>query len=133
MEIKEISSEVFQLVLTFIYTNQTKFEGHEDAIVDLLLAAGRFLLEELKQRIEKMLEEELDSENGLDLLLISETAQAPKLRNACIDLISANLPDFKTNEGYNVLARLYPHTKRHVDFLYRSQFEKENQNTTLIC
>jgi speckle-type POZ protein len=125
MGIKEVSSEVFSLVLSFLYTNETPFEGHEDVIVDLLLAAGRFLVQELKQRIEKLLVEQLDAENALDLLLISETAQTPKLRNACIDLISLNLPEFQATEGYKILSRLHPNTKRHVDFLYCSQQKQE--------
>lgn len=117
---------MFELVLSFIYTNQPPFEDHEDVIVDLLLAAGRFLLEELKQRIEKLLEEQLDKENAMDLLLISETAQTPKLRNACIDLVSSDLPHFKSNEGYKILSRLHPNTKRHVDFLYCTHTQKQS-------
>lgn len=133
MTIKEVSSEVFEQCLSFIYTNQTPFEGHEDVIVDLLLAAGRFLLEELKQRIEKLLEEQLDEENAMDLLLISETAQTPKLRTACIDLISENLPKFKAHEGYKILARLHPNTKRHIDFVHFSLTEKAERDKSREC
>jgi len=85
------------------------------------MAAGRFLLDDLKQIIEKQLEEDLEPdswETAIDFLALAETVNAPKLRRACITLLADK---FAENEVQLKKADIPTTTIRHIEFLYRKR------------
>jgi len=67
--------------LEFIYTGETDMNA--DNVVDILTAADRLLLDDLKAKCEVMLAESLDEENCNYLLEASERFSAPRLKRVC--------------------------------------------------
>eukprot|EP01126_Amoeba_proteus_P031039 TRINITY_DN3056_c0_g1_i1.p1 TRINITY_DN3056_c0_g1~~TRINITY_DN3056_c0_g1_i1.p1 ORF type:complete len:300 (-),score=76.18 TRINITY_DN3056_c0_g1_i1:116-1015(-) len=135
MTIKELEYEPFLMVLSFVYTNTTAFlveDKTKDYVLDVLLCAGRFLVEELKQSIEKMLEEQLtqlqdeEADEVFNFLFISESVETPKLRNACMDIISERLSHFRTLEGWNDVSQRYPETVKGIEELHSYKFSPHN-------
>jgi len=121
IDMQEIDRVTFMELLRFIYTNEISDVG--DHVVDVLVAAGRFLLDDLKQSIEKQLESQLDTENTLDLLFLSESTHTPKLRKASISSLVENLGNWKNISGLKDLRQNSPITMKHVEFLYRKKFD----------
>eukprot|EP01120_Amphizonella_sp_Union-15-10_P009475 TRINITY_DN3591_c0_g1_i1.p1 TRINITY_DN3591_c0_g1~~TRINITY_DN3591_c0_g1_i1.p1 ORF type:complete len:554 (-),score=106.73 TRINITY_DN3591_c0_g1_i1:56-1717(-) len=119
----EISSNLFLDLLNYIYTNLVSFDA--DVVVDLLMAADRFLLEDLKERIEKDLEQVRQLDNVVDLLLISEQASSPRLKRSCIDLIVQNLDAFKSTGGFSRLEKEAPLLLRQIDFISARKMKKD--------
>ena len=54
VDLREIDSSIFLTLLGFIYTNEITVKS--DDIVNVLLAAGRFLLDDLKQVCSSLLQ-----------------------------------------------------------------------------
>jgi len=123
VDMKEIERATFLELLRFMYTND--ITDVDDQIVDVLIASGRFLLDDLKQKIEKHLESQLDVENTLDLLFLSESAHTPKLRKACVSMLVDNLTKVKSKNanGLKDLRLNSPLTMKHVEYLYRKKYD----------
>jgi hypothetical protein len=66
----------------------------------VLLAAGRFLLTDLKQRIEKELENRVDLDIVMDIVLLSEMANALKLKKVCLNFFAENLQKLEESEEF---------------------------------
>lgn len=62
-----------------------------DTVVELLLAADRFLLDDLKQLCEAALEQSLESSNATWMLELSDRASAPRLKKATLEFLAALL------------------------------------------
>jgi len=130
ISMKDIERDTFLALLRFMYTNE--LTDSENLMVDVLIASARFLLDDLKQKIEKFLETQLDVDNVIDLLFLSESTQTPKLRKACISLLIENLPTLKSTPGLKELRIHNPTTMKHVEFLYRKKYDpKFNANDLL--
>jgi len=117
--VQEIDTKTVLTLLRFIYTNQISLNSEE--IVPVLIAAGRFLLDDLKQVIEKKLEDELETDNwesSVDFLSLAEMVNAPKLRRACINLLAEK---FAENETELKKSDIPTTTLRHIEFLYRKR------------
>jgi len=113
LHLGEIDLPTLRAVLNYIYTNRitlqlngsgivddTEFAISSDSIVDVLMASGRFLLSGLRQRIERELELNLNLDIVTDLLLVSEIAQSPKLKKACLQMIGKNQDQLKALPEY---------------------------------
>jgi len=111
----EIPQNTFAELLRYIYTNLTCIDP--DQVVDVLLAADRFLIEDLKVRIEKDLEKERAIETIADLLLISDQASSPRLKKSCIEFIVQDFDSFRKSEGFKRLQQDAPVLLRHIDFM----------------
>eukprot|EP01126_Amoeba_proteus_P054288 TRINITY_DN6672_c0_g1_i2.p1 TRINITY_DN6672_c0_g1~~TRINITY_DN6672_c0_g1_i2.p1 ORF type:complete len:271 (-),score=62.72 TRINITY_DN6672_c0_g1_i2:130-942(-) len=144
MVLKEVEYEPLLMVLSFVYTNAISFpEEKENYVLEVLLCAGRFLVEELKQNIEKMLEEQLnkfceegdhvepeDLESVLNFLFISETVETPKLKNACLDFISEGISRFRALEGWKEVMSRYPETLNRIEELERCKLSRREKNAS---
>lgn len=76
-----IEREAFESVLEFMYAGETQLDS--ETVVEILTAADRLLLDDLKVKCEVVLSELVDEENCNDLLDISERFSAPRLRKHC--------------------------------------------------
>jgi len=117
IEVLEIDKDTLLLLLRFIYTNQVNLKS--DDVVNVLMAAGRFLLDDLKQVIEKQLEEDLDVENAVDFLGVAEALNAPKLRRACITVLAERYKETET--ALKKADHIPTNTLRHIEFLHRKR------------
>jgi len=119
--IKEVDKDVFLALLKFIYTNE--IEIIQNRAVDILINAARFLLDELKQRIELAMESDISNDTVIDMLMFSDSADTPKLRKACISFVVENMEHIKTVDQFQDLRE--NHTLfRHIDYTHKKRTEK---------
>jgi len=118
LEFKESDFLSMLAVFTFVYTNHIEFENIED-IVSVLITTERFLLDDMKQIIEQYLEDGMDTDNSVDILLLSEVANTPKLKQACITRIANNLEMMKNSPVFiELMKQISVKTLHQIDFIH---------------
>jgi hypothetical protein len=89
IEIKECRLPVFEIVLRFLYGGQV--ELCIDTAQEVLMAAERFQIVELKRVAEAYFSRQLDSANALDMRTLAHHANSPALEQACTHYILQHL------------------------------------------
>ena len=101
VEIKDISSNVLKEMLRYIYAG--KVNDITDIASYLLVAADKYLLNNLKDMCEETLCDNLSLSNALEYLNLAEIHNAPMLKTRAIRCIGSNLktiinnPEFLSN------------------------------------
>lgn len=85
VEIEDINPDVFQEVLRYLYTGLTRSTAMDVMATGLLVAADKFLLEELKARTETHLIRQMSAKNCLDLLTLTTHHPAEHLKKFAIE------------------------------------------------
>lgn len=116
LEVPAITKAQLLDLLNYIYTNRTDHVDSEN-VVELLLTADRFLVDDLKQAIELQLEQSVDDQSVIDALLISESTATPRLRTACFSRIISNIDHFKASSDLRKLRDALPSTLRELDYV----------------
>lgn len=89
VEIEDLKSEVFEEMLRFIYTNE--FDAKDDDLLkEMLVAADKYEIDDLKSNCEDILAERLSVENVVDVLKLAEDHNAASLKKIGIDFIIGN-------------------------------------------
>ena len=104
VEIEDMEPGVFRKMLQFIYTNDC--DVGEDA-EELLIAADRYDVKDLKEICEEELKSNLTLDNALRLFLLSDAHNAAKLRRNAILFIKRNKRDVVKQPEWND-SRLHP-------------------------
>jgi BTB/POZ domain/MATH domain len=104
VEIEDMEPAVFQKMLRFIYTNDCKFSEHTE---ELLMAADRYDIKDLKELCEEELKSQLTLDNALRLFLLSDAHNAGILRRNAILFINRNKRDVVKQPEWND-GRLHP-------------------------
>ena len=68
------------------------------------------------QVIEKDLEENLDVDNAIDLLVLSESLNTPKLKKACVNAIAEKFKAYESE--LKKLEGVPTNTIKHIEFLH---------------
>lgn len=87
--------------------------------MDILQAADRFMIDDLKQSAESYIEQSVDLENVAWLLEISDRFNSPKLRRVCIELICQSVENWnavRNSNGYQDICISSPHLMRELDY-----------------
>ncbi len=95
VEIKDLSPEIVDAMLLFIYTGDVP--NLDELAVELLAAAEKYALEDLKSLCEQQLTSGLDIENAVDLFLLADMYLAASLRKNAVQLLARNLNEVLTN------------------------------------
>jgi len=106
---------VFLAVMSFIYTAD-EVVARSDKVIDIMIAADRFLLEDLKQICESELENALDPENCAMLLDVADRYNAPRLKRLCMETIINKWDIIKSTQGLAQLPKIAPNLLREIDF-----------------
>lgn len=85
VQVDDIEPDVFQEVLRFIYTGRLSLETMDKMATDLLAAADKYLLDQLKTECEKHLIHRISPESCLDLLLLTDQHPASHLKKLALD------------------------------------------------
>ncbi|KAJ3685523.1 hypothetical protein LUZ61_014687 [Rhynchospora tenuis] len=90
--IKDLSADVFKLMLQFIYTDMLppEVEVSIGMTQNLLVAADRYGLERLKVICEKKLCDSLDVETVATTLLLANQHNCGQLKDVCIDFVASS-------------------------------------------
>ena len=83
IEIKEISLEIFKLLLQYIYTDHVDIT--QELELDLLMASNLYGLNRLKNMCESRLVKHISMETVVDLLQLSHKHNAEELKKICMD------------------------------------------------
>lgn len=89
--LEDVDGNTFKTMLRYIYTGDDTLVTL-DNVVELLEASDRFLLDDMKQLCELIIEDTLDGDVVCDLLAISDRANAPRLMHACTQFIRDTWP-----------------------------------------
>ena len=108
MEIRDMKPVVFNKLLHFIYTNECDVGGYTE---ELLIAADRYDVKDLKELCEEELKTNLTVDNAVRLLMLSDECQAKMLKNTTIQFISCDEKEFflKNESLFDVLKESAPH------------------------
>ncbi|XP_071580452.1 speckle-type POZ protein-like [Temnothorax nylanderi] len=106
VKIEDMDFETVREMLQFIYTG--KVEKLEKS-PDLLYAAEKYELKNLKVMCEKILGTRLTVENAAEILILADLYRADYLKAEALDIIKSHLTDVLNTEGYKSLANSHPH------------------------
>lgn len=102
-EIRDISSDVFEALVRFIYTDQVEFQ--EIDTKDLLVAANRYMIPLLKARCEEQLSGSLSIENCAEMWMLADIHDAPFLKKATEIFFRSRFTEVLKTEGWKNLAQ----------------------------
>jgi len=89
VEIQDVSSEIFEALLKFIYTD--RIDITEENVGDLIAAADRFIIPLLKSNCEEFIYSgKLTEDNCLETLVLADVHNAPHLKKKVIEFIRFN-------------------------------------------
>ena len=88
-EIKDVTPAAFKALLRFIYTGDCEVGNWAE---ELLVAANKYDIQDLKQICAKELGKKLTVENAIRLLILSDLHQTNHLKQAAIRFINQNAP-----------------------------------------
>ena len=89
IHIKDVDSGVFTAVLRFIYAGAASVDL-EDHTLELLVAADKYGLDELKDLCETRVRDRLDIDNVVDALVVADGVNCPNLRERAIIVLREN-------------------------------------------
>ena len=104
VEVTDIRPEIFRLLIKYIYSGQEPKCWAEDAM-DLLSAADKYGLDELKKMCESFLCCHLSSDNVIELLLLADSHNCSKLMQHATTTFKMYLGDLKNDERWKKLMR----------------------------
>ena len=109
VNIKDIKPEVVKEMLHFIYNGATSTENVTDGLVkELLGAANQYQLNILKTICEEKLCSILEVSNSIELLVLADLYQAPKLRRMGLNLVTRNMDAIVNTDVYKEFNARHP-------------------------
>ena len=141
LELKDVSIEVGNTLLKWVYTDKADIRNEEAFIMDLVRAANRYHLKPLRNRCERMLMSSVTVANCIRFYQTAEDIQADELRKYCAEIITNHWDDLETKDFAEMSAPLlydmfkakssYPlhfairHHREDVVFLYLIEYNLE--------
>ncbi|XP_014238055.1 speckle-type POZ protein-like [Trichogramma pretiosum] len=92
IDMKDVNYEVAVEMLYYIYTG--RIEEHKISLtgmIDLLVAADKYKIEELKVECEKILSAKIASENAVDILKVADQCRMKRLKKNAVDFIKRHI------------------------------------------
>ncbi|XP_033213264.1 speckle-type POZ protein-like isoform X2 [Belonocnema kinseyi] len=106
VEIKDMDPKIFNELLRYMYTG--KVENLEYHPEEILKAANRYKVEDLKFTCEKLLTTKLMVPNVVDYLKLSADYNAAFLKNYCFVFIKKHIQEFVKINGFESLVEAHP-------------------------
>jgi len=115
---ESISPNIFISILRYLYTGDESIINPENA-VDLLHAADRFMMDDLKNVVEAYIESSTDIETTCVLLDISDRVSAYRLKRVCLEIIGSSKESWEIVRSSQIFWDLKlssPHLIREIDY-----------------
>eukprot|EP01117_Protostelium_nocturnum_P010523 TRINITY_DN378_c0_g1_i1.p1 TRINITY_DN378_c0_g1~~TRINITY_DN378_c0_g1_i1.p1 ORF type:complete len:790 (-),score=282.46 TRINITY_DN378_c0_g1_i1:27-2396(-) len=122
-----ITPEIFLVLLGYLYTNNEELITEDNAI-ELLRAADRFMVDDLKQMIEDYVERSIETDNVAFLLEVADKYGVPRLKRACIEFICEgfdSLEQVKQTQAYEDMCESASHLVKEVDEFFSLEHSTE--------
>ena len=108
VNIKDVPYEAMEEMLRYIYSGRI-FVMADSTRLDLLKAADKYQIEDLKSLCEKGIADKLTTENALEVLVVAEQSNALILKQKTIEFIVANAKTITEKPNFNsLLPKLHP-------------------------
>lgn len=107
VDVNDVRPEVFQELLRFIYTGRVQ-RMEEFGIAELLIAADKYLLENLKQRCAASLAKQLSKENCLEILVLADQYSLVNLKDTAIDFLRHNIIEIRASNSWEEFKQKSP-------------------------
>eukprot|EP01103_Thecamoeba_quadrilineata_P018925 TRINITY_DN7469_c0_g1_i1.p1 TRINITY_DN7469_c0_g1~~TRINITY_DN7469_c0_g1_i1.p1 ORF type:complete len:796 (+),score=82.08 TRINITY_DN7469_c0_g1_i1:63-2390(+) len=129
IRIDDIEPSMFNEILQYVYTGDDDII-QSDHLDDLLIAADRFLLEDLKQACESKLVPEIDLNNCASLLGLSDQYNAPRLKTSVLKFICKKYQEFVKTQDYLEMKEEFPSMLQQIKDYQASILSKMNGGKT---
>ena len=106
VEIQDMDPDILHEMIVFMYSG--KVAGLDEKAPDLLVAAEKYNLNDLKQMCEDNLCVNLNLENALNMLVLADLHGANNLRLIALEFIGENGEKIITKEGWREKVKMYP-------------------------
>jgi len=106
LEIKDLDYDVVQEMLNYLYCGRCNRLNELGA--DLLVAADKYSLPDLKARCEKALIKALTIENACELLILSDAHSATQLKERTVEYVVRNSFEVTRTSGWQLLLKQRP-------------------------
>lgn len=113
IELKEIEPEVFEVILSFLYSNRIP-ANFEKVANDLLRASHRLQLTFLTDLCESHFCKNISIENCLERLMFANLYSQNKLKREVLDFTGKNYKAIQKLESWNLLKHHYPELSKEV-------------------
>jgi speckle-type POZ protein len=119
--IDDIESEVFEQLLTFIYTGNAP--KAQTMVEKLLAAAQKYEILEIKDFCANIIFKDIKNENAIQNLIIADKYNATKLLDKIIEFIADNLQSI-LKISYNEWEKFIVENPKHVTKLFKTMAKK---------
>ncbi|VDP11377.1 unnamed protein product [Soboliphyme baturini] len=106
LTIKDMDFDVALEMINYMYCGRCDKIGELGA--DLLVAADKYSLPDLKLRCEKALISALNTENACDLLIMADTHSASRLKEKAIEFFVTHSSPITQTPGWQMILRQRP-------------------------
>jgi hypothetical protein len=106
VEIADINSEVFAVVLQFLYTGEVDLKNADAA--EVMVAADKYAIDPLKEECASCMSENLTLENVTSHLVLAHLHNVPTLQEATSVLIARNAKSICSTEDWMGVIKDYP-------------------------
>ena len=99
VNVEDVSAEVFQEILQYLYTGTAK--KMDKLAMDILVAADKYQIDSLKEECVSTLSKKLAIDNAVNILVLAHLHNCPELLQSTLDCMVENanaviaLPDWK--------------------------------------
>ena len=107
VDIPEIKSNVFEIVLQYIYTG--KVDGVQQLADEILSVADQYQLDLLKTACEHVMIGQLSTRNASKFLVLADLHSAEKLRKKTMRFINDNAKNLISRTDWKTFVYSYPH------------------------
>ncbi|CAI5437713.1 unnamed protein product [Caenorhabditis angaria] len=107
LNITDMDYDVIHEMIYYIYCGRCQ-KDISDVATDLLIAADKYRLEELKTHCEKFLVENLTIENACTLLILGDLYMAPRLRQRAVQYILQRPKNVTHTPGWENIIKQHP-------------------------
>jgi len=106
VEINDISPDIFEALLRFIYTDRVNFAQLD--VQDLLVAANKYMIPLLKLECQKNLSERLTTRNCVEMLALADLHNCVHLKRSAANFILHNRDGVMQSDGWKDLKQSRP-------------------------
>ena len=101
VELNDVSPEILEAVLKYMYTGQVDKIGDGELACKLLSVADQYAMEKLRTTCEATLAKSISDENVVDVLILADTHNGKDLKKVCIEYVVRNPSQVKKNSAWS--------------------------------
>jgi speckle-type POZ protein len=107
--IEDIDPDVFEEILRFVYTGRMPLAKMEQMAIGLMVAADKYLLDQLKIECENNLIRQMSADDCLEILLLADrNPPADNLKEAAVDFFRRSPGEVMATDGWEKAKKEFP-------------------------